>query len=194
MVIQLKSHLTDVLVCELLAAVSALVEVLLGVDVAVLPHVVHGGVVLAARHAHDPLLAGGDLAVAEALLDLQLGRRRLDLVLVDDVVRVVVGDVAVIAGEPLLVQVYSPFLGCRRATAHNPGEVLAAVVIVVIRLDGSLGSATRPHVQGVGVGVAVVAAVIVVVDDGGSDDGDGASGTIQIHLAMSLMRLEHVKV
>ncbi len=94
------SYLPDVLVGEGLSAVAASVQVLAGVNVSVLAHVVHGRVVLATIHAHDTTLvqlaatpAVCQLAEAVAGLSLLSGWRRIDLVHADDVVRIVVGNV-----------------------------------------------------------------------------------------------------
>lgn len=90
--------LPDVLVSKLFATVATLVQVLSGVNVTVLTHVVHGGVVLAAGDADDALLAVVQGAKAVALFHFGSRRRGLNLLLVDDVVRVAVGHVVVIAG------------------------------------------------------------------------------------------------
>ena len=51
------TDLPHMLVCELLSTELASIKVPPRMDVPVLPHVVHGGVVLAAVHADDPLLS-----------------------------------------------------------------------------------------------------------------------------------------
>ena len=82
------------LVRELLVAELAVVEVLAEVDVPVHPHVVAGGVVLAAVHADVALLAARTHRPQHvALLELPGLGRRPDAVQGKDVVTVGVGDV-----------------------------------------------------------------------------------------------------
>ena len=89
-----RTHLPDMFVRELLVAKLAVVEVLAEVDVPVHPHVVAGGVVLAAVHADVALLpARPHRPQHVALLDLPGLGRRPDAVQRQDVVAVGVGDV-----------------------------------------------------------------------------------------------------
>ena len=82
-------------VCEVPPAISAAMEPASGVDVPVLPHVVRRRVVLAAHDADVTLLPVSERPEAVALGSFGRGRSGGDLLLVDDVVRIVVGHVVV---------------------------------------------------------------------------------------------------
>lgn len=90
------SHLPDVLVSKVSAAISAAVEASAGVDVTMLPHVVRRGVMLAAHDAHVTLLPILERPKAVALGPFGGRWRRDDFALVDHVVGVVVRHVMVL--------------------------------------------------------------------------------------------------
>ena len=89
-----RTHLPDMFVRELLVAELAVVEVLAEMDVPVHPHVVAGGVVLAAVHADVALLTARTHRPQHVtLLDLRGLGRRPDPVQSQDVVTVCIRNV-----------------------------------------------------------------------------------------------------
>ena len=80
---------------ETLLTIPTRVQIFLGMNIPMLPHVIHGRIMLPTHDAHDPILSILQSAETESLPLLLLVRRRVDLVAVDDVVGVVVRDVAV---------------------------------------------------------------------------------------------------
>ena len=105
------SHLPDVLVSKVSAAISAAVEASAGVDVTMLPHVVRRGVMLAAHDAHVTLLPILERPKAVALGPFGGRWRRDDFALVDHVVGVVVRHVVIfsLAKNEAVLTLFFPY-------------------------------------------------------------------------------------